>query len=143
MEQMEKSLSAAQRDKLLMTEYKNDIQNKKELLNVIREGNIAFTNAADKISDAMNKMSDAFVTIANSFAGSEQSISSPPDANSLCQQHFTHTYREHHRHLCQSEITCAVFLQFKKTMILLSISTMIKTQSTPFCNHFLISSDNL
>ena len=27
--QMEKSLSAAQRDKLLMTEYKNDIQNKK------------------------------------------------------------------------------------------------------------------
>ena len=58
--QMEKSLSAAQRDKLLMTEYKNDIQNKKELLNVIREGNIAFTNAADKIGDAMNKMSDAF-----------------------------------------------------------------------------------
>ena len=65
---MQKSFSAAQRDKILMSEYKNDIKNRKDLLEVIREGNTAFQTAADKISDAMTKMSDAFGTIAKCFA---------------------------------------------------------------------------
>ena len=33
---MEKSLSAAQRDKILMSEYKHDIKNRKDMLEVIR-----------------------------------------------------------------------------------------------------------
>ena len=53
---MEKSLSAAPRDKILMSEYKHDIKNRKDMLEVIREGNTSFQTDADKISDAMTKI---------------------------------------------------------------------------------------
>ena len=56
---LEKKLSAAQRDQLLMEEAKQDKEIKRDLANAMRESTATFNTAMENISNSMNQMATA------------------------------------------------------------------------------------
>ena len=55
--QLERNLSAAQRDDLFMEEMKNDAEFRKDLLQIVRESNDCFSNSVKEISKSMSDLS--------------------------------------------------------------------------------------
>ena len=54
---LEKNLSAAQRDQLFMKEMKNKAKFRKEFLQIVRESNDCFSNSVKEISKSMSDLS--------------------------------------------------------------------------------------
>ena len=64
---MEKTLSAAQRDKILMNDAKEDMNTRKQLIEVMKEGNRDFASAISKVSDSMSEVAGHFCKLLNVF----------------------------------------------------------------------------
>ena len=76
---MEKSLSAAQRDQILLNESREDVATRKSLIEAIKVGNAQFSSSVETLSKAMSEIADAFSQIARCFAArqSPEVVSQP------------------------------------------------------------------
>ena len=65
---MEKSLSAAQRDQILLNESREDVATRKSLIEAIKDGNAQFSSSVETLSKSMSEIAGAFSQIARCFA---------------------------------------------------------------------------